>query len=167
MAVFKVRPDSQVWTEASSSLHAISGEASGIEGRVDADVTAGKLEPASLKARIELAVDRLRSGNPLYDAALRRVADASRYPTISGETSSVTVDGDGSLRVTGDLTFHGVTRTVDGQVTIEVVDDRTIVIEGDHVFDVTDFGVKPPRIAMLRVHPDVRVRIRVVAERQE
>jgi polyisoprenoid-binding protein YceI len=168
MAVFEVRTDSQVWTRASSSLHAISGEASGLEGVVEADVVGGVVEPGSLNARIELRVDKLRSGNPLFDSALKRVVQAGRYPKIVGETREmVLLEGDGLYQVIGDVTFHGVTRTIDGRVTVEVQDDRTLVIEGEHVFDVEEFGVKPPRIAMIRVHPDVQVRIRVVAERRE
>ena len=29
-----------------------------------------------------------------------------------------------------------------------------------------DFGVEPPKILMLRVHPDVRVRVKVVAQQE-
>jgi polyisoprenoid-binding protein YceI len=38
--------------------------------------------------------------------------DVERYPTITFKSSSVTPDGDGELRLKGDLTVHGVTKQV-------------------------------------------------------
>ena len=169
MARFRVLPESRVWIAASSSVHPIRGEARGLEGLVEAELVDGGLDPsASISARIELAVARLRSGNPLYDAAMQRTVQARRFPTITGETSRTTaVAGSSRHHVLGDLTFHGVTRQAEGDVTVELADEETLVIEGEHAFDVRDFGVSPPRILALRVHPDVKVRIRVVAERAE
>ena len=59
----------------------------------------------------------------------------------------------------------GVTRQVEGEVSVESPDPDSLVVEGEHVFDVRDFGVHPPRIGFLRVHPEVHVAIRVEAER--
>ena len=155
---------SQAWIEARSSLHPIQGEATGLEGELELTYDPGRLvtDPTPT-LRISLAVDRLRSGNPLNDLQLRRVIEADRFRTISGEATAVESHGDG-YRVTGELTFHGVTRTVADHITVTPEGDA-LVIEGAHEFDVTDFGVTPPKILMLRVHPEVTVRIRAVAER--
>ena len=66
--------------------------------------------------------------------------------------------------MTGDLTFRGVTRICEDDVVITAVDDRTIGLAGESTFDIRDFGMEPPRILMLRVHPDVKVRIELIAE---
>ena len=57
-----------------------------------------------------------------------------------------------------------MTRPVEGEVTISVPDERSLLIEGEQVFDIREFGIEPPKILMFRVHPDVRVRIKVVAQ---
>jgi len=49
---------------------------------------------------------------------------------------------------------------------MSVVDDRTIRLVGESTFDVRDFGMEPPRILMLRVEPDVYVRVEIIAERE-
>ena len=114
--------------------------------------------------RIEVPVRSLRSGNPLEDAELQRRVDARRFPTIVGEVRSATAaDGVRRVRVEGDLTFHGITQPVTGELRLTNDGDR-VRIEGEHVFDVRDFGIKPPRILMLRVEPEVRVTIALVAE---
>jgi polyisoprenoid-binding protein YceI len=101
----------------------------------------------------------------LEDAEMMRRIDARRFPTIRGQTTEVK-ENNGRYRIRGDLTFHGVTRPVEGEVTISAPDERSLVIEGEQTFDIRDFGVDPPKILMLKVHPDVRVRVKVVAQQE-
>jgi polyisoprenoid-binding protein YceI len=95
---------------------------------------------------------------------LRRV-DARRYPRIRGETTEL-AECNGGYRIRGDLTFHGVTRQVEGEVRISAPDEHSLIIEGEQIFDIRDFGVTPPKILMLKVHPDVRVRVKVFAQQE-
>jgi polyisoprenoid-binding protein YceI len=112
--------------------------------------------------RIEVPVRSLKSGNAIEDAELQRRIDARRYPIIVGEVRTATTLDEGRIRVEGDLTFHGVTRSVTGELHV-ARDGDNLRIEGEHVFDVREFGIKPPRILMLRVEPEVRVTIDLVA----
>jgi polyisoprenoid-binding protein YceI len=144
-------------------VHAIHGRAGELGGTVDADVVDGRIQ-GPVAGRLEVPVKHLRSGNPLNDAELQRRVDARRHPNIVGEIRNATPLGDdGRFRVEGDLNFHGVTKTVTGEIQISVDDDR-LIIAGEQVFDIRDFGIKPPRILMLRVEPEVHVEIKLVAE---
>lgn len=108
----------------------------------------------------------MRSGNGLVDRETRRRIDARRHPEITGVvTGSDRVAGD-RLSLRGDLTFRGETRQVEGEVGV-VVDDggERIVLEGSQSFDVRDWGLEPPRFAMLKVHPGIDVRVHVEARR--
>ena len=167
VATFRIDPSrSKVWIEARSSMHPIHGEAEGLEGSIEAEVADGRIDVSGVpKIQIELPVEKLQSGKKLEDAEMMRRIDARRYPKIRGETTELKLNG-GRYRVRGDLTFHGVTRQVEGEVTISAPDEHSLVIEGEQTFDIRDFGVQPPKILMLKVHPDVRVRVKVVA-RQE
>jgi len=169
MSRFAIVPEgSRVGIEARSSVHPITGEATGLEGYLQVAVADGRLDlsrPAEF--HLELPVERLSSGNPLYDRELLRRVDSQRYPRITGTARDVTEVAAGRYRVRGDLTFHGVTRAVEGEVRIQVPDDRTLLVEGEREFDIRQFGLEPPRLLMLRVHPEVSVRIRVTAEREE
>ena len=169
MPKYRIRPDSsQVWIEARSSLHPIHGEGKGLEGVVEAAVTDGRLDlGGDTLIRLELPVDQLTSGKAVEDAELLRRVDARKFPTIRGVTTEIKEIDAGRYRVRGDLTFHGVTRPVEGEVSVEMPDgDGTIVLEGEQTFDIREFGVQPPKILMLKVHPDVKVRVRVVAEQE-
>ena len=169
MTRFAIDPArSAVWIEARSSLHPIHGEATGLEGYLDVAVADGQLdlsEPAEL--HVELPVEQLRSGNPLQDRELLRRIDADRFRKIRGDARKVQSDGDDRYRVTGDVSFHGATRTMEGDVRVTAPDDRSLVVEGEQVFDIRDFNMKPPKVLMFKVEPEVTVRIKVTAERAD
>jgi polyisoprenoid-binding protein YceI len=171
VARYQIVPErSRVWIDARSSVHPIHSTTDGLEGFVDVETQAEagldlSVEPAG---KLSLRVDRLSSGNRLEERELQRRIDARRFPTIDGVLTRIEPAGDDSrYRVTGDLAFRGVVRRCDDEMTISVVDDRTLRLEGRSTFDIRDFGMDPPRILMLRVHPEVAVRVEIVAERAE
>jgi polyisoprenoid-binding protein YceI len=61
------------------------------------------IEAASVDTRVEMRDNDLRSPNFL---------DAQRYPTITFQSKKVESAGPGKLKVTGDLTLHGITKEV-------------------------------------------------------
>jgi len=167
---YRIVPDrSRVQIDARSSLHPIHTETTGVEGWVALEVRDGGLVDLSVAPAglIKLAVDRLTSGNPLEDRELRRRIDARRFPTISGDLTVMKETDDGHYLVGGDLTFRGVTRSYKEQMTVQVADPRTLRLAGQSTFDVRDFGMQPPRILMLKVEPDVVVRVDIVAEQED
>ena len=162
MTRYAVDPDrSEVTVYASSSLHGITGHADGLRGWVDVDGT------TITGARIELDAERLAWGNPLLDRETRRRIDADRHPTIVGAMTAADSNTNGSMDLSGTITFHGVEREVRGTVTITSTDPDGdadadgLVIEGEQTFDVRDWDLEPPRLLMLKVDPDIRVAIRV------
>jgi polyisoprenoid-binding protein YceI len=166
---FRIVPErSRIWVDARSSLHPIRVETTGLRGYLDATLVDGALAPGSpTTGSIEIETDRMKSGNALYDHELERRLEVRKYPFIRGSVREVHALGDAQrYRVLGQLEFHGVVRPVEGEVRLRVVDQRTLEIEGERVFDLREYGLDPPRILMLKVYPDVRVRGHVVAEKE-
>jgi polyisoprenoid-binding protein YceI len=150
-----------VWVNARSSLHPINSETRGLRGWVEATVQPdGLLNLARpVHGELEVSADLLSSGNHLYDLELKRRIDARTYPTISGKIVSVTATASaGEYLVTGDLTFHGKTRTFAHDMII-AVDGQAISLTGEYTFDIRQFGLKPPSMLMLKVYPEVAVRV--------
>lgn len=167
MARYRIVPErSTVWIDAQSTLHPIHSASTGLEGWLDVEVADGRLDlSVEPHARLEIEVERMSSGNVVYDREMQRRVDARRYPTIRGELDAVReVDGNGRYAVRGDVTFHGVTNAFEREMTVDVLDDGTLKLEGEHLFDVRDFGITPPKILMFRVHPEVAVRVSILAE---
>ena len=51
-------------------------------------------------------------------------------------------------------------------MTIRPVDDRTIQLAGASRFDIREFGMEPPRVLLLKVEPEVDVRVEIVAVKE-
>ncbi|MBV9040928.1 MAG: YceI family protein [Acidimicrobiia bacterium] len=168
MSSFRIVPDrSSLIIQARSSVGGINWEATGIDGAIVADIREGAVDAdAPIHAKLEMAVDELRSGNALYDAELLQRIDARRYPTTTVELREVKALTTSRYRVIGDLSFHGITREVSGTVVLEATDADTLMIEGEQVFDIRDFDVPSPKILMLKILPDVRVHMLLRAERE-
>jgi len=168
VARYRVIPDrSRLRAEARSSVHPIVVETTGLTGTIEAEVDDGA---ARLGApfRVEIDAERLRSGGALIDGELRRRMETRKFPRVVGAVRAAEARTDGKRWILrGDLTIHGVTNATDAEVTVRMVDERTLEIEGEKVIDMRDYGLQPPRLLMLRVHPDVKVRARLVAEREE
>ena len=167
---FRLSPERSVaLIEVRSTVGPISFGAIGVTGYVEACVWDGIVHTDTQpSAHVEIAVDGLRSGNGLYDAELLRRIDARQFPLASLDLTECMASGDaGRHRLAGELTFHGVTRPVQGTVQVEVISDKRLVVTGEQVFDIRDFDVPSPTVLMLRIYPDVRVHLHVEADLEE
>jgi polyisoprenoid-binding protein YceI len=143
-------------------LHPITTQTRGLHGWVKLALRPdGTLDPRHpVDGRLEVAVDRFSSGNQLYDRELKRRIDARRYPLIVGRLTGVfPTEAPDRYRVTGDLSFHGETRAFDHEMTIETAAASSIALKGERVFDIREFRMKPPSMLMLKVYPEVAVRV--------
>ena len=167
---YRLVPDrSAVMIDVRSTVGPISFGSLGLVGFIRANIAGGTVaaDPAP-SARLEIAVDGLRSGNGLYDAELMRRVDARRFPLATVELNEcVAVGSPNRWRLGGRLTFHGVTRPVEGTVDVAVAGNGHLVVSGEQVFDIRDFAVPSPTMLMLRIFPDVRVRLQVEAAPEE
>ncbi|MCZ7529445.1 MAG: YceI family protein [Acidimicrobiia bacterium] len=164
-----VSDSSEIQLDASSSVHPIHTSTRGLTGFVELDDTDGVFSlsesPAgSSPGELHVPLGELRSGNPLIDRETRRRLDTKSHPEISGMLTSLShVEGD-RYAATGSVDLMGESVDVEGELTIsygEAADagDDTLRIEGEQVFDVRDWGIKPPKLLVVKVHPDVTVRI--------
>lgn len=160
---------SVVLIDVRSTAGPLSFGSIGVTGHLEA-VLADGLVVADLAPEATVAVEMatLSSGNRLYDAELLRRIDGRQFPTAIVRLRRCEQMGSGALyRLEAELTLHGVTRPVQGTVSLEVISERRLLIKGDQVFDIRDFAISSPTVLMLRIYPDVRVRLHAEAELKE
>jgi polyisoprenoid-binding protein YceI len=145
---------STVFVSGTSSVHPIEIRSVAPEGELafDDGVGAGSLV---------VPVKSLRTGQPFQDLELRRQIQARRFPAITATLRALQPDG----TAVGDISFFGNTQAAAGQLTVADIDDD-LTIAGEATFDVRSFGFEPPNILGVRVHPEVTVRVDLVAVRQ-
>ncbi len=130
-----------VWVSGRSSLHPINTETRGLTGWFESSFrNDGTLDlDQRVAGELELSVDRLTSGNQLYDRELRRRMDAKRYPIIGGQVTQVVANGTHpNYLVVGDVSFHGKTRSFEHEMQITCTGE-SVELSGDYVFDIREF----------------------------
>ena len=169
MSRFRIVPEqSMLAIYARSNVGPIRWEGTDLTGTFAAELAGSSIDVGvASEGHLELPLERLTSGNLVYDAELLRRMEARRYPVATAEMRFLDPVGDQNrYQVQADLTIHGVTRTVTGTVAIEV-QDGVVEIYGEKVVDIRDFDIPAPTVLRLRIYPDVRVRMRLLAQREE
>ncbi len=157
---------SAVLVEARSTVGPLTFGAMGLSGVVETPVHGGRvIADDTTTGTVTIRTDSLRSGNELYDAELRRRIDARRFPSVTlalrGGEASGAAD---RVRIAGDVTIHGVTRRLEGTLVVAEPGAGVLSVAGEQVVDVRDFDIAVPTMLMLRIYPDVVVKLYVEAE---
>ena len=88
----------------------VRGHFSGVKGSLTLD------EANVTNSKIEATIDAstIDTREPQRDAHLKSAdfLEVEKFPTLSFRSTKVTPNGDGELKVEGDLTIHGVTKSV-------------------------------------------------------
>ena len=167
MARYRVVPErSKIWADARSSLHPIKVETTGLEGFVEMTIVDGHIDTnAPVSGNVELDASLLKTGNGLYDRELASKLEIRKYPRVRGRIISVkALDSGTSYRVQGELSLHGQSSAVQGDVQMRMIDATTVEFQGEQTIDIRNFGLEPPKFLMLKVYPDVKLRGLVIAQ---
>ncbi|MBO0707803.1 MAG: YceI family protein [Candidatus Dormibacteraeota bacterium] len=163
--------ESTLETEVRSSVHPIHSRSTelsgGVEGSFDGEGRPDVTQPH--RAHIELPVRSVASGNRLNDGEMLRRVEAQRYPTLAFDVADVRkAEGGQDGAYVGTITVEAHGRTRKQEVTFRLaVDGDRLTVDADHTFDMRDFGLQPPRIFTLKVEPEVRVTVHVVARESD
>jgi len=104
------RHSSADFTVTHMLISKVPGQFHAVNGTIvvdDSDLTKSSVS-------VTIDVNSVSTNEPDRDKDLKspNFFDAEKYPTITFKSTKVEKNSDGSLRVTGDLTIHGVTRSV-------------------------------------------------------
>jgi len=125
-------------------------------------------------AHVSLVVDAAsyKTTSEARDRDVRENAlEAQKFPTITFESTGVAdvarkSDRAGSLRVLGQLTLHGVTKTISVPVAVGLDDQGRLVADGTYVFKFKEYGVKRPSkmMGLMTTGDEAEIRFHVVAD---
>lgn len=118
-------------------------------GQVDGTLVYDEAAPTKSTVEATLPLAGLDTFVPKLDEHLKSkdFLDAATYPTVTFKSTKVTSAGKDKLKVTGDLTVHGVTKPVTLDVTVNKVGPHPMMKVQTAGFDATatikrsDFGV--------------------------
>ncbi|MDR3508042.1 MAG: YceI family protein [Caulobacteraceae bacterium] len=121
------------------------GDFTGVSGSLTVDPA----KPAASAVSVSIPTASISTTNATLDAELKAAdwLDAAKYPTITFKTTSVTPTGASTADVTGDLTLHGVTKSVTLAAKFNAVGPNimtrkiTVGFDGTAHIKRSDFGV--------------------------
>ena len=89
----------------------VKGEFTKVTGAIEYD----EANPSATKINVTVDVSSIGTREPQRDTHLKSpdFFDAEKFPTITFVSKEVVKSGDDSFEVVGELTIHGVTKTVD------------------------------------------------------
>ena len=92
----------------------VKGDFDKVTGTVEYD----DANPGASKINVTVDVNSISTREPQRDADLKSASffDVEKFPTITFVSTGVVKSGEDSFEVVGDLTIHGVTKTVDLEV---------------------------------------------------
>jgi polyisoprenoid-binding protein YceI len=113
---------------------------------------------------VVLPLDGIHTGVPKLDEHLKtpEFFDASKYPEIRFKSTKVEKSGTDGLKLTGDLSMHGITKPVTLNVKVNKIGDNAMMKTKSAGFDAdvtikrTDFGLG---YGVPNVSDDIKVRI--------
>ncbi|MEO7648946.1 MAG: YceI family protein [Bryobacteraceae bacterium] len=97
-----------------SVRHLMVSTVRGQFGKLTGMVQYDAANPAAASVQAEVDMTSIDTREPKRDAHLKSpdFFDVAKYPTATFRSTKIEAAGAGKLKVTGDLTFHGVTRQV-------------------------------------------------------
>lgn len=118
-------------------------------GQIDGTVTYDPENVEASSVQVTIPLSGMDSGVEAFNEHLLTADffDAARYPEVTFKSTAVKALGANRLRVTGDLTMHGVTRPVDLAVTVNGVGTHAMTGQPAAGFDAeatilrSDFGL--------------------------
>lgn len=174
---------SRLVVEARTNIGPVAFSTNRISGWVDIEICGGVLcGEYAPEAEIEVQIEGLSSGNPLYDRELSRRIDAQRFPIAHLHLEMARQLGSGNcFLVEGDLTIHGVTVSLQGRVTAALLESSApykagetslnrsvgerLCVAGEQVLDVRLFNLQPPQMPIFKFYPDVVLSLQMEADR--
>lgn len=118
-------------------------------GNVDGTLVYDEAAPTKATVEVTLPLSALDTHVPALDEHLKKpdFFDAEKYPTITFKSTKVVAAGKGKLKVTGDLTVHGVTKSETLDVTVNKIGEQPMLKAPAAGFNATgtikrsDFGI--------------------------
>jgi polyisoprenoid-binding protein YceI len=125
---------------------------------LDVDLARKEIKHASA----QVDVTTFDSGNSNRDSHAMEVIDAITYPAVAFTSDSIIQHGD-SLTMTGNLTFHGITRDiVVGAIT--TWSPNKLIIEGGFAISLTAFNVERPSLLLVPVKDTLKFSVNAAFE---
>jgi Uncharacterized conserved protein len=144
------KKESSITYQMTHPLHEIEATSKDVGCWVDLDPAKKEIS----HVYVQIDVTTFDGGNSNRDSHAMEVIDAISYPKVKFTSTSIVQNGD-KLKVTGKLTFHGVTK----EITFDAIpkwESSKLTVTGNFVISLTEFKIERPSLLMIPVKDELR-----------
>jgi polyisoprenoid-binding protein YceI len=145
-----VQKESSITYQLTHPLHEI--ESTSKEARCSITVDLGNKSIKQVSVTVD--VTTFNSGNSNRDSHAMEVIDALSYPEASFTSTNISQNGD-SLKISGKLTFHGITKDIWIRATQKWKNNK-LIVNGKFEISLTAFKVERPSLLMIPVKDELK-----------
>lgn len=146
------KESSEISYSASHSLH----DWTGVNKDVSAIVVLDDATRGVQKVAVSAMVAGFDSGNASRDSHALEVLESIKFPKVQFVSSKIT-ENNGELLVSGNLTFHGVTRPIEFKA-VAKQKLNGIVVEGEMPVSLEQFEVERPSFMLVKVEDAIKIK---------
>jgi polyisoprenoid-binding protein YceI len=167
---YKVVPEQCSMTfDASAQMHRVHGSSNDFSGTISGDPK----DITSAKITIRLDPRNFDTDNAKRDKVMREKSlEIEKYPFIDFESTSIEavakelpLNQPLDATVHGTLSLHGVEKEIAVPVRI-LWDERVIAADATMELKLDEYNVFRPKVLLFRLQNDIKIRLRIIAERQ-
>jgi polyisoprenoid-binding protein YceI len=145
-----VKQESSITYQLTHPLHEIESISKEAYCKIDVDLNKKEIS----KVFVQVDVTSFNSGNSSRDSHAMEVIDALSFPDSKFISSSIMQKGD-SLKVSGKLTFHGITKDVVISAATKWSNNK-LIVNGNFEISLTAFNVERPSLLLIPVKENLR-----------
>lgn len=145
-----VKNESYVTYKLSHPLHEVEATSKDVYCIINIDPVKKEIKNVS----VQIDVTSFDSGNSNRDSHAMETVDAISYPDVRFISTSIYQEGD-SLKIHGNLTFHGVTKNIYIAGAAKWTDSK-LVVNGSFDISLTAFKVPRPALLLIPVSDDLK-----------
>ena len=148
---------SKINYHGSHPLHSWIGTSSEAVGQItyDADTNSGTVT-------VEVALNSFDSRISSRDSNMLYYTDALDYPIVRFVSTNIEIYGD-SLKINGDLSFHGVIKNINSVARVNF--DDGVEVAGSFAIELSDFNVKRPTFLLMQIANTIKIDYAFQAEK--
>lgn len=137
-------------------LHSWRGENKNVDCIIVFDDKANTISKVAVSAN----VSDFDSGNSNRDSHGLEVLNALTYPKVTFISTSITANGN-NLKIDGNLTFHGVTKSISFNATRED-SDKEIKVKGEFPVSMAAHNIESPSFMMMSTEDNLKMEVYMV-----
>jgi polyisoprenoid-binding protein YceI len=154
--VYNDKKKSEITYTMTHPFHEWTGVSSDVTSVIVVDANKDNISQVAVTAKLA----SFDSKNANRDSHMIEVTDGIKYPSVTFASKSIEKSGN-TLKVKGNLTFHGITKSISFDAQVKKSGDQ-LTVTGGFPVKMTDYKIDPPSLLGIVTKDEFKIDFKVV-----